>query len=226
MRPVSVTEAYQRMMGYWKIRCPCAAEALEYIDKGDSVLEEKFWQFFAMTEKRWHGATDQFKIGRYRVDAIFDCDGKSLVVELDGKQWHDTDLDATRDQELLQSVDYIIRIPYRAMWFFPFATQQALAEWFPRFDMWFEGWGRKWSDVDIEHRINCDQSSEFEWLEYAKPYQVWSINNDRAAIGTVGQFLGVSNGFSYLELQRGTGDPDIIDRIYQKSGCDKNKEWK
>ena len=86
---------------------------------GDSVLEERFWHWVRKTSGKWHGSASQFHIGKYRVDTLFDCGGKMVVVELDGKAYHDQEADKERDSVIINSVDAIIRIPFAAVWHYP-----------------------------------------------------------------------------------------------------------
>lgn len=99
----------------------------------DSVLEEDFWWFLAGTNLGHAGAESQARIGRYRVDALIDCDGDKVVVELDGKAFHDKAKDAVRDSEIIKSVDAIIRIPFAAIHYCHHATFRVLEAWYPRF---------------------------------------------------------------------------------------------
>src|SRR6476659_2513277 len=62
--------------------------AQEIIPRGESFLEDRFWEMMRKTERGLDGAIQQFEIGECRVDAIVDCNGKAVVVELDGAAFH------------------------------------------------------------------------------------------------------------------------------------------
>lgn len=99
----------------------------------DSHLECMFWHHMRKTQLDEQGTEHQKAIGRYRVDAFVDCDGQKVVVELDGKAFHNQERDAIRDEFVLQHCDAVIRIPFAAMWYYERATFEVLAYWFPRF---------------------------------------------------------------------------------------------
>lgn len=103
------------------------------IGPSESVLEDLFWHYVRGTQGGHHNCISQFPIGPFRVDAIFDCDGTAVVIELDGKEYHDWQRDDARDSVLLHQVGAVIRIPYRAMKYYPFATLAVIGAWYPRF---------------------------------------------------------------------------------------------
>jgi very-short-patch-repair endonuclease len=102
----------------------------------ESVLECEFWYWVRKTDKMEREANRQVQIAGFRVDSLFWDAGQSIVVELDGKQFHqDKRKDWERDKALLRCVDCVIHIPYAAMHFYPHATMQVLASWYPRFKL-------------------------------------------------------------------------------------------
>lgn len=85
----------------------------------ESVLECDFWYWIRKTPMMEREAARQVQIGPYRVDCLFECGGKMVVVELDGAAYHDPEADWYRDGDLLMVIDAVIRIPYAPVKFFP-----------------------------------------------------------------------------------------------------------
>lgn len=103
----------------------------------ESPLECRFWVWLGRTHDEHSGAARQVRIGKYRADVLCETGGRRIVIELDGKRWHqDFERDHRRDRAiLLDQIDEIIRIPYAAFNFYPFATFACLASWHDRFTL-------------------------------------------------------------------------------------------
>ncbi len=101
----------------------------------ESVLECEFWYWLRKTDLGEKKALRQFPIGSHRVDCLIGCGDDLVVVELDGKEFHQhrTEEDLQRDAELLTKVDAVIRIPYAALHYYPRATFELLGTWYERF---------------------------------------------------------------------------------------------
>lgn len=174
------------------------------LPEGESVLEDRFWEMMRKTNLGLEGAKPQFEIGRFRVDAIVDCSGKSVVIELDGKQWHDPKADEHRDGILAQSVDAVIRIPFRCMWDTPRATFRAINEWYR--DRFY---------IEDDHVVTEGE------LEYGlvpldgHAIEVYQVYDQRARVGRVIDFIGAGVG-GIITIKRGTGTPEILDKIHAK----------
>lgn len=104
-------------------------------ETSESPLEDMFWHFMRKTDvDKWDSIDGQHQIGRRRLDAMFVTQGRSIDIELDGKEFHqDERADMERDRSLIldYGVDEVIRIPYAAMMFAPHATFKILATWHP-----------------------------------------------------------------------------------------------
>lgn len=157
----------------------------------ESVLECEFWYWVRKTPDIERNAQRQVSISRFRVDSLFECDGKKVVVELDGKRWHkDKRADWERDKKLIESVDAVIRIPYAAMHFYPHATFSVLASWYPRFKL-RAICGSCFSAEELYSEIEkLDQYEPFlsrrEWVETVEPdYEVWHAGEMFGFAGSV-----------------------------------------
>lgn len=202
-------------------QCDCV---LERGERGDSVLEQAFWRELHRTPGGWHRAIDQFRVGFFRADCLIECDGKYVVIELDGKAFHKASADAMRDAQILPHVDAIIRIPFRAMWFYPQATLDAIGSWFPRLKPRAEDI----RSVPIEdlHRERDFHEDPYrdgptfeEWLEDASWYQVWAVEGNTAWIGSPNQMLRGPGG-STIVLQRGAGASEAVKRqLEERTKC-------
>lgn len=75
----------------------------------------------------------QVVVGRYRIDFTLEDPFRRIGIELDGKRFHDTSRDFFRDQEILKSgfVSAIVRIPFRAMWYYREAIPDLISAKFP-----------------------------------------------------------------------------------------------
>jgi hypothetical protein len=200
-------------------RCSCWMGHRGY--RGDSVLERSFWHNLLKTEKVWHGSIDQLQIGQFRVDVAIDCDGKSVVVEMDGAAYHDADRDRRRDDILLNSVDAIIRIPYAPMEYFRFGAMYALTQWFSRFDVGDHNLTITADEFykEMEEVRNDPEKSFDEWLDEVEPsYDVVSVTPSAALVTSPLGFLQSWNARP-ITIQYGQGKLEIIDRIYERSGC-------
>lgn len=203
----------------------CRCE-VSYEQRGDSVLEERFWHMLRKTELQWHGAAQQVPIGRYRVDALIDCDGKAVVVELDGKRFHNADADRIRDAVLLESVDAIIRIPFAALWYYRYATFKILESWYPRFAI--NGPVTMLSEAELreEHgQVDTDfweygQTSVAEWLEDVDgDYEVYRVDDAESFVGNPKQFLFTSPKVA-ITRSRGQAQQGILHQMWNLSGCE------
>lgn len=172
---------------------------------GDSVLEERFWEMMRQTRGGLTGAIDQFQIGPHRVDAIVVCDGKAVVIELDGKAFHNSITDTFRDDAVLRSVNAVVRIPFHALWDAPYATFHVLSLWFPRFEI-------------ERHNPRCEPSprvmakSDYtDWLDSDD-----SIDEDHTGIeiysehGTFVAWVGKHKNFYEASMD---GPPCIMARV-------------
>jgi hypothetical protein len=189
--------------------------------RGDSVLERSFWHNFLKTEKVWHGSVDQLPIEGYRVDAAIDCGGRSVIVEMDGAAYHNAERDRRRDDHLLNVVDAIIRIPYAPLEYFRFGAMHALAQWFPRFDIGYHIYTISVDEFrkEVEMAMADPEQDYDAWLQEAEPsYDVVDVTENEARVTSP---LGVLRSWNIrpITIQYGTGRPEIIDRIYDKSGC-------
>lgn len=196
-----------------------------YFQRGDSVLEQKFWDRAKKTDGGWHGATDQLPIGPYRVDAIFDCGGEAVVIELDGKAYHgDWEADHRRDKYLVQYVSAVIRIPFAAMWYQSEAAFKVIGEWFPRLKKAEPITVLSVDDLREELRQVEEEGHYFpgEFLqEVEQMYHVYAIFNDLAYVGSPKNFTNEWGKPQTISMQRGKTAPWVIDRIYEKSECGK-----
>lgn len=190
--------------------------------RGDSVLEDAFWHMLRKTDLGWHAAIDQFEIGRYRVDCLMDCNGKLVVVELDGKAYHRAEADQLRDAEILKSVDAIIRIPFPAMWYYRYATFKVLGEWFPRLGLHadyqlvlsMDEFKDEWQRMMDDPEVGAEYFNEAE-----RSYNIWEKEGDIALVGSPSAFRGGTNLMSRVWVQRGTQDPGLMERLYERTGC-------
>jgi len=193
--------------------------------RGDSVLERDFWYQLDKTTVRWHGAIDQFQIGRYRVDCMIDCGGTSVVIELDGKAFHNALDDEVRDTELLKSVGAIVRVPYWAISRFPDATFKVLGTWFPRLQKRGSHiYAITKDEFTKEYHGQLEEGSHEAayFLESVESgYQVYDINQNSATIGPASAFSGRSELFSRVWVQYGQNAPATLDRLYARLNCPK-----
>ena len=150
-------------------KCMCGAGC-------ESVLECEFWYWVRKTDKMEREANRQVEIAGFRVDSLFWCGGLSVVVELDGKQFHqDKRKDWERDKALLRCVDAVIHVPYAAMHFCPHATMQVLASWYPRFklrgiDICCLSVAEFGSELEQHH----DETMKREYVERVESaYEIW-----------------------------------------------------
>lgn len=206
-----IGEIIQDILGRLRNGEMCNCEFPKDVIRGDSYLEKMFWHMMLKTEIGWHGAVDQLQIGKYRVDVIADCNGQSVVVELDGKQYHDSGKDAIRDAEILNHVDAIVRIPYYSMAQFRYGVFHLLGMWFPRFRIPSADWA-------VISRSELQESVE-DWLsEDADAIDVWDEVGSVGFLGTPRQFAA-NTPKAVVRVQYGNGRKEIIDRIYRKADC-------
>lgn len=102
--------------------------------KSESVLEDMFWHFMRKTRSTASTIDSQVPVGNRRLDAlVITANGTRINVELDGKKFHDQRRDTERDMEVINGghVDEVIRIPFRAMLYFSWATMATLDAWHP-----------------------------------------------------------------------------------------------
>lgn len=153
-------------------------------DHAESPIEADFWHQMRKTNwTPWRSIAGQVKLGKYRVDCLLEFANQRLVVELDGKEWHDQSCDLKRDRILLShhGVTCVVRIPGSAICMMPNATMRVLAEWWPAFNI-----GREIGVIhasklrsEIEMTITRDglMASDSEWLaECGLFYHVWDVN--------------------------------------------------
>lgn len=98
----------------------------------ESCLEDDFWHFVRkMDVQNMTSIKSQVQILNYRVDSLFEFGGRKVIVELDGKAYHDPTKDWRRDTQILEGgfAHEIIRIPYVAMHWYPDATMACLGHW-------------------------------------------------------------------------------------------------
>jgi hypothetical protein len=193
------------------------------IERGDSVLERRFWHMLRKTEGAWHGAIDQFQIGKFRVDCLIDCDGKAVVIELDGKAYHDAMADELRDAELLKSVDAIIRIPFAAMWYYRYGTFKILGEWFPRLALRTD-YNTVISVADFKEEFQAAyECRDNDWNDYVEAaehsYDVWERDGDMALVGSPSAFQYSTKKMHRVWVQRGRRDPSILEHLYKQADC-------
>lgn len=151
----------------------------------ESVLECRFWYYVRKTNDKERGGERQYPVGNYRLDAMFEIDGRKIGIELDGQEFHDERRDFDRDQWLLNhgGIDHIVRIPFVPMWYFPEATMQCLATWYPRFKLrgvnMFCVTPEEFRE-EMEGSVNGDgdYASKEAFMEYAdKNFEIWHANN-------------------------------------------------
>jgi len=156
--------------------CPCGGGC-------ESALECEFWYWLKF---KTHGgdfrAIRQVPIGQFRVDCLIECGSQLVVVELDGKAFHQgrSVQDNRRDCELIKQVDAIIRIPYAALHHFPRATFRVLEEWFPRFAVRQEIFVINVWDLANEIEKSVDFDGDFltprDWLNWADSrFELWAL---------------------------------------------------
>jgi very-short-patch-repair endonuclease len=149
----------------------------------DSVLECEFWYWLRKTELGEKRALRQFQIGPFRVDCLIECGGELVVIELDGRQYHDKNADFLRDTELLRHVDAVIRIPYPAMHYYPDATMEVLGSWYSRLRRRnCDSCCIHATEIELQIKGNVDSRGEFAtreaWIDYAEPsYDVWFVKD-------------------------------------------------
>lgn len=160
----------------------------------DSQLECMFWHFMRKTENGLRGTEPQKQFGRFRVDAFVECHGRSVIVELDGKQFHNAERDRRRDAIIRESVDAIIRIPFPAMWYYSRATFEVLAKWFPRFriakDVNVYTRGQLFRELDRIENGRWTGWTRDEYLELIESsYEVWGTKGRLGYVGSPKAFL-------------------------------------
>lgn len=160
----------------------------------ESFLECDFWYWARKTSDCERNAHRQFQIGKYRVDSLFYCDGQKVVVELDGKEFHqDKRKDLERDKEILRTVDCVIRIPYAAMHFYPQATFCCLASWYPRFKIRAIP-SSCFSSEELQEEIDkldpYEPTARRQWIEDVEAdYEVWYACDTFGFAGSVKVWL-------------------------------------
>lgn len=166
-------------------------------DKSESVLEQEFWHFIEkMNVTEFESVESQVRMLNYRVDSLFRFDGKRIVIELDGKEFHNPKRDAVRDAEILGAglADEIIRIPYPAMHYYHDATMACLGHWHTR--LWI---ARAQSAMTVEQlqweiksMVQPDsdfptEESAIEWLEPGT--DVYRVHDTHGEVGSPRAFL-------------------------------------
>lgn len=161
----------------------------------DSLLECTFWYWLRKTEAVERGCRRQVIIGQYRVDVFCEWGGKRIVVELDGKEFHqDQHADIRRDKVLLEAVDAVIRIPGPALHWYPEAVFSILGRWYSRFEL-------RGCDIfcmpaaefrnEIEGAVHGDGDylTVESFLDWADPnYELWSDHDTFGRVGSPKMF--------------------------------------
>lgn len=189
-----VETAYDLLVEHFsQLRDPVyAAEwRTKFYDKSlcHSPIEQLFWHHVQKTRLMCSHSKAQKEFGRFRVDAAFEIDGRTIIVELDGKRFHDQERDWHRDTELLHvhGCDEIIRIPGSAIWHFPRATFRVLQEWHPRFEIPEDMYVCSIEDFDQERQDFLDDRensrlTEAEFLQDVANYELWSATYETRGI--------------------------------------------
>lgn len=161
----------------------------------ESMIERDFWHHVAnKTRRLMDDAQSQVVIGKYRVDALFKINGRQVVVELDGKEFHqDVLADRRREDVLLETVDEIIRIPGAAMYYFGNATFQVLGGWHPRFKIakevttmtLVEYKAEKQRFIDNPEELHDYGNSIARWIEDVdSSFQIIDAGDEYAKVGS------------------------------------------
>lgn len=171
-------------------RCDCGGGC-------ESPIECKFWRMMQKTDLVERGCKRQAWIGRRRVDALCECDGERIAVELDGKDWHkDFEAEQRRDAELISEVDAVVHIPGAAIHWFPEAVFCLLGSWYPRFSV--EAVDNSCMPADDFYSEcedkNFHENAEFpnaeKFIEWAEPnYEIWQDCGDYGKVGTPKAFV-------------------------------------
>jgi len=156
-------------------------------DSLESPLEEMFaWQM-KRTKLGLKGVFVQVPIAGYRVDFLIQHKGRSIVVELDGKAYHDKQRDFKRDSRLIGHVDEIIRIPYAAM-INENAAMTGISHWHDRFAVPVERSTAGFFEAMAEYRESKrEDMSEWDWM------QVYKVNPHSIYVGTLKQIAMIHN---------------------------------
>jgi len=160
----------------------------------ESVIECLFWHFLRKTEIGHSGCVQQKNIGKFRVDAFIETEGKTVAVELDGKNFHDQQSDFQRDKILLGEIDAIIRVPFSSIWYYPHATFAILKTWFPRFSIAEDLFCLSWHEFKVEfsNSRNCSLWPENfeEFVEKSdRLYELYHVEKNFGVAGSVKAFL-------------------------------------
>lgn len=165
--------------------------------KCESDTECWFWHYAkrgrCFRDRLW---SSQVQIGHRRVDAFICLDGERIAVELDGKAFHNRDLDDARDRELLADIDHVVHIPYPAIKFYPDATFSVLACWFPQLAI--DPMGGCYSAEEM-HAIlaACEQGdygddflSADQWIRaFEHDYEIWQMLIAAGCVGSPRAFV-------------------------------------
>ena len=153
-------------------------------DHAESPIEADFWHQMRKTNwTPWKSIAGQVNLGKYRVDCLLEFSDQRLVVELDGKEFHDEADDLRRDKILLtdHGITWVVRIPGSSIYMMPNATMRVLAEWWNVFGIGRETGVIRSSELrgEMEKSINRDGvvMSDSEWLaECGTFYHVWDAD--------------------------------------------------
>jgi len=147
----------------------------------ESPLEDMFaWQM-RRTKLGLSGVFVQVPISNYRVDFLVQHKGMSIVVELDGRTYHNKNKDAVRDQCIIKHVDAIIRIPYSAM-LNENAVMVGISQWFDRFAVKAETSTVPFAEAMREFRQSGDNDfSQWDWM------QVYTQHAESIRVGSLKQ---------------------------------------
>lgn len=154
----------------------------------ESPLELGFAYQLRKTELGLYGVFVQVPIARYRVDFLIEHEGRKIVVELDGKAYHDKERDYRRDKEIINYVDAIIRIPFSSMTYYENATMVAISKWEPRLAVPEE-------ISTVPYREARKQRGSTDWM------QVYHLSDRHALVGSFEQ-IDHQQKISVITLQR------------------------
>ena len=169
-------------------------------DATESPLEEMFaWQMKG-TRLKLAGVFTQVPIIGYRVDFLIQHKGRSIVVELDGRRYHDRKRDDERDSLIINHVDEIIRIPYSAM-INENATMIAIGKWCDRFEVSQEITTCTYKEAIREYELACWSRGYYEPVQYDNLdyLQVYTEHEARILVGT---FKQIAMGHDILPITR------------------------
>lgn len=192
-------------------RCPL--DIGRCYELSESFLEREFWHFVDKMDRRTISRIEpQPKLGKYRGDSLFEMfGGFRLVIELDGETFHDRNRDWKRDKEILRAglADEIVRIPYRALHYYPDATIACLGRWFlslekPQPVTCLSVWELR---EEIENARETHESTRQFLEDIEHIYDVFYVNE---SFGTVGSPKGFMYGWDIPNIRRYRERPTAV----------------